>query len=228
MPALLDVNTRFRGAVASSDLHEAGLLIHIWDGTESMAQRWRGCARHEGDLHKEGHACIAFGDRWSASIIGKPRSPLFGGGGGVILRPGFNSLLCAYGADAGTRAGAGGCGMRFCDVRSARDGWCDGAPHHPEDLKHMLQWWYRDGKSYNEVIVDNAVLSDHLPQSIEAFLCDRHTHQQFLNYYGVDRKEYPLLGWDNKWQEAGKPGPLFPLDDPMDANGIGPREPTCI
>ena len=103
---------------------------------------------------------LSFGDRFSASIILADKAPLFGGGGGIIFRPEFNRLLCAYGADGGTRSGQKeyddgcdpGCSCPFCDEkRGEYDGWCDGAPHHPTNLDSMLRWWLVSGSGYNEV-----------------------------------------------------------------------------
>ena len=53
------LNDRFRNGVPSSNLVECGVLIHMWDGTESMSQPWRGCPHHQGDRYKEGDGCIA-------------------------------------------------------------------------------------------------------------------------------------------------------------------------
>ena len=91
----------------------------------------------------------------------------------------------------------------------------------------MLRWWYESGPSYNEVIVDVAFMNEHLPLSVEAFLCDRATHAQFLRFYSVNETQYPLVGFDNAWREAGKEGPFFLLDHPLDEHGRGPRQPTC-
>ena len=199
------LNARFNNAFPSSNLVEAGITLHMWDGTESEAGKWHGCPHHKGSIFKEGHGCIAFGDRFSASIVSRRKSPIFGGGGGVIFRPEFNRLLCAYGGDGGTKAGgSNGCGHAFCDPAvGAHDGWCNGAPHRPQDLKNMLQWWVKHGSSYNEVIVDVAYYEERLPHSVAAILYDGPTHRQFLRTYGVSAHDYPLVGFS--------PGSAYPF-----------------
>ena len=90
-----------------------------------------------------------------------------------------------------------GCGDSFCpSERGAVDGWCDGAPHRPSDLKNMLRWWHEHGSTYNEIIVDVAYMDVHLPESVEAILQDAAVHSQFIEYYGVDAKDYPLVAFD--------------------------------
>ena len=143
---------------------------------------------------------MTFGDRFSASIITGAKSPYFGGGGGIIFRPAFNRLLCAYGGDGGTKSGVGkdgvdghGCGGGFCTRPD--DGWCDGAPHRPRDLQNMLRWWGQHATTYNEVIVDASYMDAHLPQSIEAIISDAAVHKQFVDFYGVSPRDYPLVGF---------------------------------
>ena len=138
----------------SSRLSEAGVLIHVWDSTESFAQRWRGCPPGEGGPD-DGQDCVNFGDRLSASMIFKGHAALFGGGGGVIFRPEYTKILCSYGGDGGSRHGGTnhGCGAPEFMCKSERgltDGWCDGAPHKPEDLANMLSWWLASNRGYNE------------------------------------------------------------------------------
>ena len=207
-PALGDLIARFRDAVPSSDLAKAGILIHSFDHTESLALPWRGCPNHQGVPEVDGNDCILFGDRFSASIIFQGRTALFGGSGGIIFRPRFNRIRCSYAGDGGSRSGDG-CGDNFCPSdRGAVDGWCDGAPHRPRDLENMLRWWGQHGTSYNEVIVDAAYMDARLPQSIEAFLSDAggqtaSVHRQFLDYYGVNAEDYPLVRFD-----PGSPEPF--------------------
>ena len=227
-PVVQDLNARFNSAAASSNLAEAGILIHIWDGTESLRQKWRGCAHHTGDAMTDGDGCLKFGDRLSGSIFGASKPLFFGGAGGVLLRPAFNALLCAYGSDAGTKAGedTGGCAPPFCDP-AIGNGWCDGAPHRPEDLDHMLRWWYYHGSTYNEVVIDAAPLSEQLPQSIEAIYCDRQVHAAFLSEYMVSAADYPLVGFDAGYKDvANSTGPFFLLDAEF-APGEEPRQPLC-
>ena len=72
----------------------------------------------------------------------------------------------------------------------------------------MLRWWGQHGTSYNEVIVDAAYMDARLPQSIEAFLSDAggqtaSVHRQFLDFYGVNAEDYPLVRFD-----PGSPEPF--------------------
>lgn len=113
---------------------------------------------HSVPISTLGLARGSFGDRFSASIIMAAKAPMFGGGGGIVFRPEFNRLVCAYGGDAGTKSGGApgpcgpGCSCPFCDPqKSLYDGWCDGAPHRPRDLGNMLRWWLDYGTNYNEV-----------------------------------------------------------------------------
>ena len=195
-PVLSDLNARFRNAKPSNDLAEAGILIHMFDQTESKVHRWRGCPNHKGDSSVEGNDCQLFGDRFSASMVVKDKAVLFGGGGGIIFRPGFNKIRCSYGGDGGTRNGDGCADGSFCpSSRSALDGWCDGAPHRPRDLQNMLRWWGQHATTYNEVIVDASYMDAHLPQSIEAIISDAAVHKQFVDFYGVSPRDYPLVGF---------------------------------
>lgn len=101
---------------------------------------------------------LRFGDRFSASIILAAKAPLFGGGGGIVFRPEFNRINCAYGGDGGTKTGGEngcgpGCKCPFCDheTKGKYNSWCDGAPHSPEHLDDMLRGWVIGGANYNEV-----------------------------------------------------------------------------
>lgn len=101
--------------------------------------------------------------------------------------------------DGGTRHGENdGCGIdpyrpsTYCTVSEA-DGWCNGLPHRPVDLEHMLRHYAERGRSYNEVIVDSRTLEDNLPHSVEAILDDPWTHAKFIRFYGVREADYPLV-----------------------------------
>ena len=240
--ALEDLNIRFRDASASSDLAAAGILVHIWDETESETYRWRGCPNNVGVPEVDGGRCISFGDRFSASLIGRRKFFLFRAPSpGVLLRPEANAIFCAYAADADSRSrGATGCSSDWCprdlQVLSDRNpGACNnvnGRPYRPEDLDVMLEWWIDYGQGYNEIMVDTGVLNNHLPRSVEAFLCDRQTHAQFLEHYHIsDPNEYPLVGFDiaTAYVDApdGRPGPFYLLDEDPIPEGEPQREGVC-
>ena len=74
-PVLVQLNARYRDAQPSSDLRRAGVLLHMWDSTESKAQRWRGCPNHEGTPENEGWDWCAPSARLSdvaCSLIPRP------------------------------------------------------------------------------------------------------------------------------------------------------------
>ena len=72
--------------------------------------------------------------------------------GGIVFRPEFNRLLCAYATDSATTRFRDGCPRPFCDPAvGATNGFCFGMPWSPRDLDVMLQWWQKYEQGYNEV-----------------------------------------------------------------------------
>lgn len=179
-------------------------MVHFWDDSESWHQRWRGCPNHRGSPAIDGSKCLQFGNRFAASIISRQKHPICEGvnwctNGGLVFRPEFNRLLCAYPTDMATIRFREGCPRPFCDrAVGAKNGFCNGLPHDPRDLDNMLRWWTKYGQSYNEVLVDIAYYDARLPHSVAAIIGDRNVHEQFVEFYKVDPKDYPLVGLDRQ------------------------------
>lgn len=153
-PTVMQLNQRYLHGRPSNHLLEAGVLVHMFDQTESKAEPWRGCPDHVG-TDADGGECTLFGNRLSTSMIWSGHSGVYGGyrPGGIVLSPypEWTRVLCIYGSDGGTRHGGDfdGCGTEFCNKDDARDGWCDGLPHKPDKLAQVLQWFagqHRDFK----------------------------------------------------------------------------------
>ena len=107
------LNERWRNGRASNKLHEAGVLVHTFDGLEDPEHRWQpfpGCSSSQSGCSVPPDLA----DRVSVSLINKGltfggRIKLFGAeASGLILRPyGKNCLLC----------GCEGGGLNSCHVR---------------------------------------------------------------------------------------------------------------
>ena len=141
------LNVRYRSAKPSSWLANAGVLITQFDGPTA----WQMCPTSV-------HACAEWRDRRSATMIyyraeGNAKFIYTREMGGLVFAPRQIDVLCAYGADGGTRsktcAGAPrpdraaacipGCTMPWCNAPSASSPWCGGAPWQPNDLEKMLR-----------------------------------------------------------------------------------------
>lgn len=95
------LNTRFRGGKASSTLNDVGVIIHQFDGYESLELPWAPCdtdghgpACRGNELKGRMSAMVVFKDmreRWDRKAI-----PLISLRGGVVVRPSV-PLKCAYG-----------------------------------------------------------------------------------------------------------------------------------
>ena len=115
-----ELNERFRVGHPSSDLADAGLLIHQFDGYDNddhFMPPWRPCASCP-----QGHCrnCVETSDRLSAALVYRNMTadpltrldirphargaiPLYSRGtAGLILSPTANRLLCAYPYDGGS------------------------------------------------------------------------------------------------------------------------------
>ena len=187
------IRRRFEEGHATSNLQEAGVLLHMFDGQEGTIKLnsgwvdpavWMPCS--------EPKWCGKFADRFAASLVYKGMDAIFTGGpgaafsGGIIFRPSFVKILCSFPADGGTMSIT--CeppGVRDDCVPGCRNavrsrGWCGGVsgdlscPYAPEDLGNMLRAWentqYGRSEPFNEVIIDAAHYVSHLPQSVEAFV----------------------------------------------------------
>ena len=229
------INKRFVDGHASNDLATAGVIVHQFDRTENSNQPWIGCVDDDVNRRRLGIGgrtdsadCMNYGQRMSSSIIygrmapeGAGPIPLFDPTTpGIVFRPELSKVLCSYSSDAGSRSrGKDGCddGVNFCPSKIGKvDGWCDGRPHLPGDLIHMLQGHLHAincPRCWNEVIISAKWSEDHLPESIEAFFYPvdvseeqyryiRTVHRDFLEFYGLSDLDKPLLEFDaSNWQQ---------------------------
>ena len=176
-------------------MSEAGVLVTQFNRPEA----WQLCPRSEG-------ACSFTRDRRSTTMLyyrpaGSARLLYSNEMGGIVIRPAGDGslLLCAYAADAGSRAKAcrgeprprhppstgcvPGCVSHttgygdgsWCDARRAEstgNGWCGGLPFAPPDLGTCLSVHDKTmarEHKYNEVVIDAYAYADQLPGVIEAF-----------------------------------------------------------
>ena len=196
-----------------------GIVLRQFDNTESHEEPWRGCPR--GGPTDSNNDCNIFGNRLSASVIFPEQRrgsidasiPLFAVSSGVIFNPTAIGITCAYSNDGGSRGRSDGCGTDWCPAtRGATDGWCDGRPHAPANLKNALKGSLSRG-GYNEVIIDSQHLQSKLPQAIAAFFFVRgqpkdtivKAHRAFIAKYstkGVTEATVPLVELDDKNWDA--------------------------
>lgn len=160
-----------------------------------------------------GSECQTYGNRFSASIVnarlfteGSKKIQLFSTtDAGVVYSPAI-VLNCVYGGDGGTRKfPEDGCGTEYCDpIRSRRDGWCDGLPHHTSNVGDMLE--HLPGSGYNEVMINTKSIDDQLPGVVDAIFYvrgsdaslrrAREVHKKFIDQYHLDAATFPLLRLD--------------------------------
>jgi len=213
-PSVVSIlNARFRDGRASNELRAAGILLRQFDNTEDHMRPWGGCPGHV-IRNGAGNDCGLFGNRLSASIVfadiatGIGHVPLFSEEAGVVYSPMFASIACIYGGDGGSRSKPDGCGSDWCSDARSRTGdyWCDGRPHTPGQLADVLKDRRHQG-TYNEVILDSAMIDANLPQVVEAFFYllganagaaarARMAHQAFMAAYPNHPKPPPLLQID--------------------------------
>ena len=174
---LRSINERFARGHASSNLSEAGVLVHQFDGTTNFEYPWLPCPPEQW--------CNSFNNRISASLINSRLPFLFKEGGvGMILAPKATSIRCSYFVDGGTMSKTceqhrDGCVAGCCD-QFGRPNWCGpdlslasqtiyGCAFRPLDLEAMLRHHElrRDARQYNEVVVD--LSSWDAERSVEAF-----------------------------------------------------------
>lgn len=147
---------------------------------------------------------------------------------GVVFRPGATTkILCGSASDrSGKRCneGIGWCpsvpleGDSFDPHADRMGGDGCGGTWRPEDfgvyLKRSCQWqrevqaiW---GKrhDYNEILLDGAHWTEHLPDAVEAFVGTgrmeeaREQHWDFLRLYGLTKEQVPLLRLDTSdWRD---------------------------
>lgn len=161
------LNARYQGGHPSSDLAQAGVLVHIFDSTTD---------------HKTGRLQPWAPPFLSASLVSAQAGGLFNSDNGLngwVLSPEHVQISCAWHTDGGTsgRKALPGCVagctcpgyagevMEWCS--SSWGGYC---PYRPAALVDMLKN-HRDpvgGTRYNEIILAGSAWQRSLPDSIEA------------------------------------------------------------
>ena len=189
-----------------------GVMVHALDATEDEERPWR-AGSLRADIMK---------DRMSASLVFKEKGTNSFGGGGVILNPNHNRVLCFYGGDGGTRGKLchppgvtetciPGCHERptdkWCDASRATTSWCDGLPWHPEEMSVAVRLdSVKDG--YNEIVLDAEYWNAHLPHSIDALLTTPNNptaeamHRKFLFTYRLTAEDVPLVVFNKDRSEC--------------------------
>jgi hypothetical protein len=150
---------------ASNDVARAGLLVHCFDGTESMDTPWKPCTTG---------TCQQFQWWWSASFINLVQPDLIGTAG-IILAPEHAKVECSWDTDMGSMNSG-------CGDKKHLDGTSEHTPYPPSRTGDMLNVsmmpdsaQHQAGKAlgvpvYNEVVVNSTWFIDHLPGSIEAIV----------------------------------------------------------
>lgn len=165
------INARFRRGRPSTELLEAGVLVHMFDKQGLLNTRLVKWGRPGG------------GEFYSGSIIRTAKAFVWGGGdisGGFVLAP-STQILCAYDHDQGTDGQANG----GCPIDHEWSG---------DDLLAVLEagapqtaYWI------NEIIVGGAAWERSLPGGVEAFFTSggrgadqlRAAHRAFLEEHGL-------------------------------------------
>ena len=178
--AARNINRRFTDGEPTSDLSDAGVILHAFDAHEDPHQRWRMCSEASGVYGgPRGLRCwpltSGIDDRLSCSLASASgqRRP-YTGDGGLVIAPAAARLLCSYSSDGSTddrrcsRLGAGGgeaSAAASCVPGCHRKG-LDGGPHwcdagsvdagdcawRPDDLAQMLR--APSTSAYNEVVLE--------------------------------------------------------------------------
>jgi hypothetical protein len=184
-----DINQRFfrGGANAGNTLHDAGLLVHMFDNLEDGRENWHTC--HSG-------WCANRFDHMSCSLINAAMPTLFNYGLGFILSPNAE-FVCGFTADGGTQGKQlGGCHSR---QRCRTNMWWN-CGWSPDQLRDAVSTQLRVNRlGYNEYVVSAMWWEEHLPHTIEAVVCRdkcgraRQVHSAFLQAYDHTALQTPLL-----------------------------------
>jgi len=215
------LNTRFTAGKFTSDLDEAGVLVHQWDRMEGTGhgEWWYPC---------RSAWCKQYSDRFSASLINAKSPPQNGKislfsttVGGFVISP-TATVLCAYPMDGGSMSiTCSEDGSPSKDCIPGCKPWCahdwEGlqgtCAFHPRMLTTMIsQYASRPSIKYNELVIGTRPEQWPLPKSIEAFFymstpcsvgdCDaecgktRTRHAAFLKAFNITSKQVPFLCLD--------------------------------
>ena len=241
-PPLVDrINARFHRRDGSSQLRDAGILVHMIDGYEDAP---------------------ALADRFSANVLfagqSAKRTPeRYLGRGGMVLNPEEARALCAYGVPGVSlrktcQSGSTGTCVPGCMTaeQGPTDGWCDlsasvpsdaecsARPWRPKDLSKLLDTSITSDRQV-EIVLDGAHFSSSQPASVDAIFmvptdpdggaAARAMHLSFLQSFPtVRRGEFPLLAFHpddpiTPFTVAAEPSqtnPTFPDDMFGSADGV--------
>jgi len=221
------LNERFRNGRPSSNLAEAGVVMHQFDNFEDKQKPW--LCQMDGKWDGRVSAMIAF--RRMKDRHDRDGVPLINWGGGVVVDP-RRKIKCCYGDDASTYLAQRGygCYTSYCDRNHpfAKGNWgkpCGFGPKesfrtswHAQDLDKMLELYvhysqpYRSPQwysGYNEVIYGYTEWNNYMPNTVEAFFTiagdhvgsrDYGYYQKFLTEYRVAKDDIPFLKFDpDRW-----------------------------
>lgn len=178
------LNRRFEHARPSNNLAEGGVLVHMLDTYEDLANHrpWLMCINN----------CRQPVDHWSASLISANRTFIYDGHAddqpavGFVLSP-STPFFCAYNADSY----AAGSPFGQCDEN--KPNW-----KLSEDLKEVIA---TSNYKYNDFIVSGLHFEVMLPSTIQAVLflyaedegVARKVHADFLAAFQLSAVDIPLL-----------------------------------
>ena len=194
-------------------LGDAGLLVHSFDGWESPEETWH----TKSDL-----SCSLLHQGQHNPEAGPQSLPIYSAGAGFILRPGATPLLCGK---AGDSAGQCGRWCPHVDPDEALDeSWRNvaqngdgcGGSWRPEDfpayLRRQERWQVLNSRlEHNEIIIGRVPWEEALPGLIDAifvagppwrggnreeFTAAMETRARFLEAYGLDGADVPLVRMD--------------------------------
>ena len=232
------INTRFKRQPyrakwnAMGTLPDAGVLVHIFDNWESRANSPGNPFVYYRSDDKQMSTSLIYADM-RPDCCAELAIPVYSMRGftsiqGIIFRPGVSTkILCGAATDRSGERCTSWCPSisidedeNAFDPKNAGGGFdgCGGA-WRPEDfgvyLRRMArvekaglaQWNHR--LEYNEILIDGAHWTQHLPEVIEAFIGDgepaKSQHRQFLQEFGLHPSDVPLLRIDvNDWVEPFK------------------------
>lgn len=185
-----DIIERFSRGKPSDQLHEAGVLVTIFDDWGERGKPW---VRWWHSTHVQDHV--------STSLINRRMHRTFGhsaSNAGIVIAPN-PQILCAWIADAGTVNKANlGCGSRHCTAEHKR-----GCSWKAENFKDMMEDQLSGWVSYNEVLISTLYWHDVLPEIIDGFLffagskasekSARRARSAFLKEFSVPASRCPLM-----------------------------------
>ena len=211
---IAELNDRYQQGRPSSDLRQAGVLVHTWDERDDFDAPWTVLhgSRFDANSHKISASVVwaAFAGQLRKHIFFR-RGPKLQGG--FVLSPFHNQFNCAYAGDANTNNNicfgkpgcVSGCGAppHWCDYSTP--GWKGHCSTHPNDLDHILKDMEpNDRAGCNELIFEQVVFERNLPHSVEAIWYDpkqspshgaaeREVHRKFCERFGLKLDQLPFV-----------------------------------